>query len=144
MTSTLYNPAVVERRVPSSVGNPVDYNAVAATLIGAATIGCTIDGHGKGYSGDGIIVGVPEYGIVADPFDVMFPQRVLAWVKEVAPVVSRRADYWFGVWADCSGHSHLDVSQTFSQEDRAWALRAIFVRGELCAWDNGRREQVFA
>lgn len=134
----------VVRAVPSSVGNPVRYTAVADELFSRCTLGATVSGTAQQYTGDGFVVGDGENSTVLELDSPDLYDRILAWVLAVAPIVSSRADYYFGVWADWDGRIHLDVAQVFSREDEIYARHAIRVRGELCGWDNGRGEALTA
>lgn len=146
MTTSIHNDGIA-RQVLASTGNPTQYGAVARALVASVADGgpgTTVNGHGFPYTGDGLIVADGEHGQVLwnddDPEGRPVADYVLAWVLAVAPVITSRADYFYGIWADEDGYLHLDVSQVFSREDRIYALHAINVRGERCGWDNGRKE----
>lgn len=133
------------RRAPSSVGNPVDVEKVARAL-SEAVDGATVDGRGKAYAGDGILVAIPEHGrrvkIRAGHGATDMRNSIRRWVQTVAPVVSSHAAHWFGAWSE-NGVIYLDVVQSFSSADEAEALAAGRARGERAVWHNGRKECIY-
>lgn len=136
------------RRAPASVGRPVDVDRVTDLILAAAreASGVTIGASGTLYTGDGILVGLPEHG--ADTFpaftgDDSVRDFVRAWVASAAPAVARNASprRFFGAWVDPRfGTLHLDVAEAFSSAEEDLAMRAAERRGQLAAWHAGRRE----
>lgn len=136
--------------VPSSVGDPTDYAAVARALL-STDCGVTVDPRGNAYAGDGIAVALPEYGATAwAPRAEQSPERaqvitdqVTAWVRSVAHAVTAVASprRYFGAWLD-NGTLHLDVTEVFSSAEEDRALDAARRRGQLAVWHAGRREEI--
>lgn len=147
------------RRVPSSVGNPVDVDRVTIALLGAHNGGLpsggTFDSQGRPYNGSGYLVATVghELQLWDDQFDWIDSRTgqvrqvasdvyysIAEWVREVAHEVTSRADYWFGIWHDGEGYVYLDVTQSYSDEDPQVAVQAGIARKQRSiykAFGNG-------
>ncbi len=141
--------ATATPRVPSSVGDPLNLNAVVAALVGA-TDGATVDAQGHAYTGDGIVVALPEYGdrVITDDAETLpgapsLADFVAAWVRSVAPAVTVTASpaRYFGAWV-ADGVMHLDVVEAWSNVDRDAAVAAGRARNQIAVWDAGRGVEI--
>lgn len=131
MTSSLHNDGIV-RRVLSSVGDPVDRAAVIGAILAAThTGGGTFDQRGGSYRGSGYLVGGAGPFLILDyVYEDHLLRKVIEWVYRAAPVVSERADLYFGAWVT-GGLLYLDVTQHYSDEDYTFAVQAAWAREEL-------------
>jgi hypothetical protein len=134
-----------ERRALSSVGPAADVDKVV-TVILLVQDGATLGAQGHRYTGDGIMVAMPEHGAVIDTAHTPGWMDALAqWVERVAPVVTEvgaTPARYFGAWYGPNGHLYLDVVQGFSSADRDLAIAAGRARDQIAVWDAARREEI--
>jgi hypothetical protein len=111
----------------------------------AATAAATLTPQATPYVGDGILVAMPEHGIVLAPEAEQVYGRVHDWVEQAAHHVTAPGATparYFGAWRDEDGVLYLDVVQAFSSAEEDRALWAAFRRGQIAIWHNGRRELI--
>lgn len=128
--------------VHPSTGDPVARDLVTQGLV-SATDGATIMITGLPYAGSGIIVALPEYGVVLSARHAFLRAAVRNWVDNVAPAVTgaHLRPRAFGVWHH-EGRLYLDVVEIFPSDERHEALAAGHARGQVAIWDAGRRREI--
>jgi hypothetical protein len=139
-------------RVPSSTGNPLRTDAVVRALLDTVKTGATVDAQGHPYRGDGILVALPEYGVILTPRGVRglwsanldIPDFVSAWVETRGPVVTAigaSPARYFGIWDDGT-NLHFDVVEAFSSAEEDRAVEAGRARNQISIWHHGRQEEI--
>lgn len=146
-----------ERRVPSSVGNPVPYRVIGekfAAAVAEDNSGATVLPSGTDFHGTGYVIALPEYSKVLRTHspvsqanlaasDYTLTDLFEAWVTTVAnhvtgPQVRQRA---FGIWRQ-GEHVFLDVVEVFPDDDLRAAIRAGQARDQVAIWDAGRKVEI--
>ncbi len=139
-----------------STGNPVAVSAVVDALI-AATDGATVMPSGQSYGGSGIIVAVPEHGLVITPEDCRrwqywsadgLTDAVNRWVERNAANVTNAQSLRpraFGAWSaeTSTGRTiYLDVVEIFPDDEETAAVEAGRARNQIAIWHAGRGEEI--